>query len=146
MTNRTIDIQVFIVDFHGDFEMRFFEKYPMRIENGIEGVNIQGIILEQMKSLELSLDSGVQVDYWSHTYQSFILCGIFEEEGMLFLSEEELKSMDEKNSLFLRFTNLTGNKIDFGNNAEVTDYEISRSRAALSIDANFKKKYNRTVE
>ena len=82
-------------------------------ENDMEGIDLNKIVKETMKTFNLDPNIGVSFEYWSNLAQTFCSCGQFEPDAAYFLPLDELITFDNKSELVLRFSNYTGNVIDF---------------------------------
>ena len=101
--------------------------------------------MKAMEHLKLDPEAGIQVDYWSNMTQSFILCGHFYPEDSTYIAEDELIEILGRSCIIFRFSNCTGNLINFVDSKKASEEDISRAHIALSIDESFKKQRRRSV-
>ena len=146
---RKISIQILLnnSDFEGN---ELVQDQQIISRDGVDGIDLGKIITAAMEKYDINSDAGVQVDYWSNMSQTYVLCGCLDptiSESAIFLPEDELcQKQDGTPYLVLRFKNSTGNIINFfDSDIEVTDWELSRAKAALSVDYRFKNQRRRSV-
>jgi len=138
-------------------------ELPLVHKDGIEGYDLGALIEIAMDVYDLDEQYGVQVDYWSNSMQTYLICdNLFSNRNsnqshMSYaskysnirhvISEDDLAVNNEgKPCLFLRFKNCTGNVIELDDKQHnITQNEFAQAQIALSIDSQFKNQRNRTV-
>ena len=138
-------------------------ELPLVYQDGVEGYDLGALIDLAMDVYDLDAQYGVQVDYWSNSLQTYLICdnlfshrrsNVSNASGMSNMStvrhvicEEDLTiSSEGRPCLLLRFKNCTGNVIQFDDKQHIVNpIEFAQATIALSIDSQFKNQRNRTV-
>ena len=133
----------------------------------MEGYDLGALIDLALDVYDLDSQFGIQVDYWSNSLQSYLICdnlfshrssvkssnshksglSVISQSVRHIICEEDLTTTsDGKPCLLVRFKNCTGNIIDLDDvQHNVTETEMAQAQIALSIDSQFKNQRNRTV-
>jgi len=119
-----------------------------------------------MDVYDLDDQYGVQVDYWSNSIQTYLICDNLFSHRASNQSNRSLQSLSSnhggvkhmiceddlvingegKPCLLLRFKNCTGNTVLLDDKQhKVTENEFAQAQIALSIDSQFKNQRNRNV-
>lgn len=165
-TLKKTNITVVVADMGFDDQVKIEHELPLIYQDGHEGYDLGALIDIAMDVYDLDEQYGVQVDYWSHSMQTYLICdNIFSVRNSNqsnrslqslpsnaggvrhIICEDDLATNSEGNPcLLLRFKNCTGNIIELDDKQQkVTDHEFAQAQIALSIDSQFKNQRNRTV-
>lgn len=162
-TIKKTNITVYVADMDVDEQVKIEQELPLIYQDGLEGYDLGSLIDLAMDVYDLDEQYGVQVDYWSHAMQTYLICdNLFSVRNSNqsnrslqsnvggvrhIIDEDDLAINSEGNPcLLLRFKNCTGNIILFDDKQhKVTDNEFAQAQIALSIDSQFKNQRNRTV-
>ena len=134
-------------------------ELPLISLNDEEGYNLRALVHKALNKYNLDYKCGLQVDYWSNSMQTYILCDdIFEHDSSKpwLIPKEDLIYCEKDDNgevakseicLLLRIKNCTGNVILLDEEQPmVGPLEMAQSQIALSIDHQFKNQRNRTVK
>lgn len=165
-TVKKTNITVVIADMDLQDQVKIEQELQLIYQDGIEGYDLGSLIDIAMDVYDLDQEYGVQVDYWSNSLQTYLMCdNLFtyrnsnQSQRSLrsigsnlptvrhVICEEDLTMNNEgKPCLLLRFKNCTGNVIHLDDRAHsVSENEFAQAQIALSIDSQFKNQRNRTV-
>lgn len=165
-TVQKTNITVYIADMDVAEQVKIEQELPLIYRDGLEGFDLGSLIELTMDVYDLDDQYGIQVDYWSQSCQTYLMCDNLFTHRASTQSARSQKSLSSnlgdvkhmiceddfvinnegKPCLLLRFKNCTGNTILFDDKQhKVTENEFAQAQIALSIDSQFKNQRNRNV-